>query len=111
MTEPVAQARVSSVCLTSNHMTSRGRSVSYQRFLERLERLEQSYRLERITHETLACAFGLCCPAHFRCGQDAVLTQLSGRRSRSTGRPFTRCDSTISSTSPSVTNPYHTPSG
>src|SRR5215469_4805202 len=46
-----------------------------------------------------------------RCAQLEVFRHSSGIRSRSTGLPFTMCDSMISSTSSAVTCPYQTPSG
>jgi hypothetical protein len=46
-----------------------------------------------------------------RCGQLLVLMHSSARRSRSTGRPFTRCSCTISAASSGFTWPYHTASG
>ena len=46
-----------------------------------------------------------------RCGQVLVFTQASGRRSRSTGRPASRCSRTISSASSGLTPPYQTASG
>jgi hypothetical protein len=54
-------------------------------------------------------------PAHcrlsLRCSHAAVLRQESASISRSTGLPPRMCDSTISSTSASVTCPYQTASG
>ena len=51
------------------------------------------------------CGFGA------RCAQLEALMHSSGNINRSTGFPFTMCDSMISSTSCAVTRPYHTASG
>ena len=62
-------------------------------------------------HRPLITATVHCMSLIGRCGQHLVLIHSSASRSRSTGRPFTRCSCTISAASSGFTWPYQTASG